>query len=309
MTGRFANTEMDLGCIRLDQEEVIASRANALDENRPKAVGGARTRRRTGSFRALQRSTRLISTRNAHSLCGPADTVLAGTQRQMRRKKVDSMLTFAEQRRIKLVFYAEGRGGRPGHTDRLVMSGFDGRCFVKFAKVSELVPVVGSISGYCFSRNAVMLGYCDVIIGTLIGMAGPVMIEGDGLRVYHPADGCLVSFQFPNGVTDIIVEEPTHTAECLSYMQSSRAEWKLGDQRLLGRAIPENRRRVYNTQAAIELIADQGLVLELRRDFGGMISALVGIKAKPFGPLDNNPRHVGGVIDFAAGERALRAAV
>jgi acetyl/propionyl-CoA carboxylase alpha subunit/acetyl-CoA carboxylase carboxyltransferase component len=241
-------------------------------------------------------------------------TVLAGTQGHMNHKKIDRMLTLAEDWRVPLVFYAEGGGGRPGDTDRLGMTGLDGPSFVQFARLSGLVPVIGVVSGYCFAGNAAMLGCCDVIIATKnasIGMGGPAMIEGGGLGVYHPAEVGPVSFQSPNGVIDILVEdegEATSVAQkYLSYFQGAVAEWEAADQRLLRRAIPENRLRVYDIRTVIDLVADTGSVLELRRDYGvGMITALIRIEGKPFGLIANNPRHLGGAIDADAGDKAAR---
>jgi acetyl/propionyl-CoA carboxylase alpha subunit/acetyl-CoA carboxylase carboxyltransferase component len=241
-------------------------------------------------------------------------TVLAGTQGHMNHKKIDRMLGLAEQWRMPLVFYAEGGGGRPGDTDRLGMTGLDGPSFVQFAKLSGLVPLVGVVSGYCFAGNAAMLGVCDVIIATKnasIGMGGPAMIEGGGLGVYHPAEVGPVSFQAPNGVIDLLVEdeeEATSVAQkYLSYFQGAVADWKAPDQRLLRRAIPENRLRVYDIRNVIDLIADEGSVLEIRRDFGvGMITAFIRIEGKPFGLIANNPKHLGGAIDAPAGDKAAR---
>jgi acetyl-CoA carboxylase carboxyltransferase component/biotin carboxyl carrier protein len=241
-------------------------------------------------------------------------TVLAGTQGHMNHKKIDRMLGLAEQWRMPLVFYGEGGGGRPGDTDRLGMTGLDGPSFVQFAKLSGLVPVMGVVSGYCFAGNAAMLGCCDVIIATRnasIGMGGPAMIEGGGLGVYHPAEVGPVSFQAPNGVIDILVEdeiEATSVAQkYLSYFQGTFAAWKAPDQRLLRRAIPENRLRVYDIRTVIQFLADEGSVLELRRDFGaGMITAFIRIEGKPFGLIANNPKHLGGAIDAPAGDKAAR---
>jgi acetyl/propionyl-CoA carboxylase alpha subunit/acetyl-CoA carboxylase carboxyltransferase component len=241
-------------------------------------------------------------------------TVLAGTQGHMNHKKIDRMLGLAEQWRLPLIFYAEGGGGRPGDTDRLGMTGLDGPSFVQFAKLSGLVPVVGVVSGYCFAGNAAMLGCCDVIIATKnasIGMGGPAMIEGGGLGVYHPADVGPVSFQAPNGVIDILVEdeeEATSAAQkYLSYFQGAVTGWKARDQRLLRRAIPENRLRVYDIRTVIDLLADEGSVLEIRRDFGvGMITAFIRIEGRPFGVIANNPKHLGGAIDAPAGDKAAR---
>jgi acetyl/propionyl-CoA carboxylase alpha subunit/acetyl-CoA carboxylase carboxyltransferase component len=241
-------------------------------------------------------------------------TVLAGTQGHMNHKKIDRMLGLAEQWRMPLVFYAEGGGGRPGDTDRLGMTGLDGPSFVQFAKLSGLVPVIGVVSGYCFAGNAAMLGCCDVIIATKnasIGMGGPAMIEGGGLGVYHPAEVGPVSFQSPNGVIDILVEDEAEATSAaqkyLSYFQGTVADWKAPDQRLLRRAIPENRLRVYDIRTVIDLLADEGSVLEIRRDFGvGMITAFIRIEGKPFGLIANNPKHLGGAIDAPAGDKAAR---
>ncbi|OAF17634.1 acetyl-CoA carboxylase family protein [Bradyrhizobium neotropicale] len=241
-------------------------------------------------------------------------TVLAGTQGHMNHKKIDRMLTLAEDWRVPLVFYAEGGGGRPGDTDRLGMTGLDGPSFVQFARLSGLVPVIGVVSGYCFAGNAAMLGCCDVIIATKnasIGMGGPAMIEGGGLGVYHPAELGPVSFQAPNGVIDILVEdeeEATRVAQkYLSYFQGAVSDWQAADQRLLRRAIPENRLRVYDIRSVIDLVADKDSVLELRRDYGvGMITALIRIEGRPFGLIANNPRHLGGAIDADAGDKAAR---
>jgi acetyl/propionyl-CoA carboxylase alpha subunit/acetyl-CoA carboxylase carboxyltransferase component len=241
-------------------------------------------------------------------------TVLAGTQGHMNHKKIDRMLNLVEQWRMPLVFYAEGGGGRPGDTDRLGMTGLDGPSFVQFAKLSGLVPVVGIVSGYCFAGNAAMLGCCDVIIATKnasIGMGGPAMIEGGGLGVYHPAEVGPVSFQAPNGVIDILVddeEEATFVAQkYLSYFQGATDDWSAADQRLLRRTIPENRLRVYDIRNVIDILADEGSVLEIRPDFGiGMITAFIRIEGKPFGLIANNPKHLGGAIDAPAGDKAAR---
>ena len=165
-------------------------------------------------------------------------TVLAGTQGHMNHKKIDRMLSLAEQWRLPIVLYAEGGGGRPGDTDRLGLTGLDGPSFVQLAKLSGLVPMVGVVSGYCFAGNAALLGCCDVIIATKnssIGMGGPAMIEGGGLGVYHPAEVGPTSFQSPNGVIDVLVEdeeEATATArKYLSYFQGPVSDWRAADQR------------------------------------------------------------------------------
>jgi acetyl-CoA carboxylase carboxyltransferase component len=168
------------------------------------------------------------------------------------------------------------------------------------------------VSGYCFAGNAALLGCCDVIIATKnasIGMGGPAMIEGGGLGVYRPEEVGPVSFQAPNGVVDVPVEdeiEATAVAKkYLSYFQGAVKDFTCADQRRLRRAIPENRLRVYDIRQVIEILADEGSMLELRRQFGtGMVTALIRIEGHPFGLIANNPKHLGGAIDSEAGDKA-----
>ncbi|PWU29616.1 carbamoyl-phosphate synthase large subunit [Pseudomonas sp. RW407] len=241
-------------------------------------------------------------------------TVFAGTQGVMNHKKSDRMLQLAEQWRIPLVLYAEGGGGRPGDSDYLGVAGLDCATFMGMAKLSGLVPLVGVVSGRCFAGNAALLGCCDVIIATRdssIGMAGPAMIEGGGLGRYAAEEVGPSSVQGPNGVIDVLVEdeaEATRIArQYLSYFQGEVADWQCADQRHLRHAVPENRLRAYDIRQVIATLADEGSVLELRRQFApGMITALVRIEGKPFGLIANNPAHLGGAIDAVAGDKAAR---
>lgn len=241
-------------------------------------------------------------------------TVFAGTQGVMNHKKTDRMLALAEQWRLPVVLFAEGGGGRPGDTDFVGVAGLDCHTFVGMARLSGLVPTVGVVSGRCFAGNAALLGCCDVIIATqnaTIGMAGPAMIEGGGLGSYKPEEVGPTSVQGPNGVIDVLVADEAEAVrvakQYLSYFQGPLADWQCSDPRELRHVIPENRLRVYDIRKVIELLADHGSVLELRRQFApGLITALIRIEGKPFGLIANNPAHLGGAIDALAGDKAAR---
>lgn len=241
-------------------------------------------------------------------------TVFAGTQGVMNHKKTDRMLGLAEQWRLPLVLFAEGGGGRPGDSDFVGVAGLDCHTFVGMARLSGLVPLVGVVSGRCFAGNAALLGCCDVIIATRnasIGMAGPAMIEGGGLGSFAPEEVGPASVQAPNGVIDVLVEDEAQAVrvakQYLSYFQGSLGDWQCADQRELRHAIPENRLRVYDIRALIETLADQGSVLELRRQFApGLVTAFIRIEGRPFGLIANNPMHLGGAIDAQAGDKAAR---
>ncbi|SDT90740.1 acetyl-CoA carboxylase family protein [Halopseudomonas salegens] len=241
-------------------------------------------------------------------------TVFAGTQGVTNHKKTDRMLELAEQWRLPLVFFTEGGGGRPGDIDKVGVAGLDCTTFMRMARLSGQVPLVGVASGRCFAGNAALLGCCDVIIATdnaTVGMAGPAMIEGGGLGRFTPEQVGPTSMHSANGVIDVLVKdeaEATRVAkQYLSYFQGDLPGGECVDQRTLRHLIPENRLRVYDIREVIETLADTGSVLELRREFApGLITALIRIQGKAFGLIANNPMHLGGAIDAVSGDKAAR---
>jgi acetyl/propionyl-CoA carboxylase alpha subunit/acetyl-CoA carboxylase carboxyltransferase component len=237
-------------------------------------------------------------------------TVLAGTQGAYNHRKMDRLIEIAERYRLPTVFFCEGGGGRPGDTEG---GGFT-RGFEYWARMSAVAPLLGITSGRCFAGNASVLGCCDVIIatkGSNIGMGGPAMIEGGGLGIFRPEEIGPVAVQQPNGVIDILAEDEADAVRIgkkyLSYFQGTLAGWTCADQRMLRRAIPENRVRVYDIRRLIEILADTGSVLELRPKFGAtMIAALIRIEGRPLGLVANNPKVLGGAIDSDGSDKAAR---
>ncbi len=241
-------------------------------------------------------------------------TVFAGTQGMKGHEKLDRMLELAEKSRLPVVFFTEGGGGRPGDTDKLGVGYNFIRTFTYLGRLSGLIPVIGVNNGRCFAGNAFILGCCDVVIATrnsTIGIGGPAVIEGAGLGVFKPEEVGPVSFQAPNGVIDVLVDDEAAAVAAakkyLAYFQGPTADWRAADQRPLRGMIPENHRRVYDMRRLIEILADVDSVLELRAEFGvGVISALIRIEGQPIGLLANNPHHLGGAMDSASSDKAAR---
>ena len=241
-------------------------------------------------------------------------TVLAGTQGGQNHRKKDRLFELAERWRLPVVIFTEGGGGRPGDTDGLGAAGLDCLAFGLFGGLSGLVPLVGINSGRCFAGNAALLGCCDVVIATAdsnIGMGGPAMIEGGGLGVFRPEEVGPMDVQVPNGVVDVAVADEAEAVAVarryLSYFQGRLDSWECADQRLLRSAIPKNRLRIYDVRAVIDLVADTGSVLELRRGFGpGMVTALARIEGRPVGIVANDPTHLAGAIDADAADKSAR---
>jgi acetyl-CoA carboxylase carboxyltransferase component len=241
-------------------------------------------------------------------------TVLAGTQGMRNHLKKDRLFDVAERRRLPVVLFAEGGGGRPGDVDMPIVAGLDCRAFALFAGLSGLVPLVGIASGYCFAGNAALLGCCDVVIATedsSIGMGGPAMIEGGGLGVHDPGDVGPIDMQYGNGVVDLRVagerEAVAAARRYLSYFRGSSEPGAVADRDRLRGLIPEERKRVYDVRRVVEALFDQGSVLELRGGFAaGMLTALARVEGRPLGVVANDPTHLGGAIDADGADKAAR---
>ena len=245
-------------------------------------------------------------------------TVLAGTQGMRNHQKKDRLFEIAERRRLPVVLFAEGGGGRPGDVDMPIIAGLDCRAFQYFAQLSGLVPLVGIASGYCFAGNAALLGCCDVVIATedaSIGMGGPAMIEGGGLGVFAPGEVGPIDVQDANGVVDLRVADDAAAVRAakryLSYFarppRGPRPDPRVPDQTRLREIVPANRKRIYAVRDVIDGLFDEGSVLELRRGFGpGMVTALARVDGKALGVIANDPSHLGGAIDADGADKAAR---
>ncbi|MDQ0380899.1 carboxyl transferase domain-containing protein [Amycolatopsis thermophila] len=344
-------SEADLDRVRPDLAETLARHEIGLDSARPDAVArrhesGHRTARENvedlcdpGSFTeygalaiAAQRRRRdvddLIRRTPADGMVtGTATiggqpavvlaydyTVLAGTQGVHNHRKTDRMLRLARDRRLPVVLFAEGGGGRPGDTDTSAVAQLDVPTFRMAALLAGEVPTIAIVSGYCFAGNAALAGVCDVVIATedsSLGMGGPAMIEGGGLGVVAPGDVGPMPVQYANGVVDVLAADEAEAVAVarryLSYFAGPREAGEPHDQRRLRHLVPENRVRVYDVRPVLSTVADRDSLLELRAGFGtGVITALARIGGIPVGVLANNPGHLGGAIDGDAADKAAR---
>ncbi len=239
-------------------------------------------------------------------------TVLAGTQGMRNHLKKDRLFELAERRRLPVVLFAEGGGGRPGDVDWPHVAGLDCRAFQLFAELSGLVPLVGIASGNCFAGNAALLGCCDVVIATedsSIGMGGPAMIEGGGLGSFEPAEVGPIDVQYGNGVVDLRVADDVEAVQMakryLSYFRGPQDAGPSADPSTLRALIPTNRRRIYDVRQVIDALL--GDVLELRPGWGpGIVTALARHGGRPLGVIANDPSHLGGAIDADGADKAAR---
>ena len=176
------------------------------------------------------------------------------------------------------------------------------------------MPLIGIVSGRCFAGNASLLGCCDVIIATAdttLGMGGPAMVEGGGLGVFTPEEIGPMSVQTRNGVVDILSptkRKPSPSPRGISPISRGRVE---GLDRAGSAAdapiVPENRLRIYEMRDVIRTLADEGSILELRRDFGRtLVTALIRLEGRTVGVIANDPKHLSGAIDCDGSDKGAR---
>jgi acetyl-CoA carboxylase carboxyltransferase component len=112
-------------------------------------------------------------------------------------------------------------------------------------------------------------------------------------------------------VVDVLAADEKEAVEAarryLSYFQGDVTEWTAPDQTLLRDVVPPDRRRVYDVRKAIDGLADEGSVLELRPSFvPGMVTSLIRLEGRPAGVIANNPVHLAGAIDAGCADKAAR---
>ncbi len=240
-------------------------------------------------------------------------TVLAGTQGAMNHKKTDRMLSLVKRKRIPVIFFLEGGGGRPGDVDFYPISvgGLDLSTFVHYAALDGVVPRIGIVTGYCFAGNAALAGCSDILIATAdssIGMGGPAMIEGGGLGAVHADDIGPAQIMCSNGTIHILVNDDISASQmakkCLGYLLPTHFEWSCQDQNLLNSCLPEDRRYAYDIKKVIDILCDIESVLYLKSDYGKtIITAFVRIEGKTFGLVANNCKFLGGAIDATGAQK------
>ncbi len=232
-------------------------------------------------------------------------TVLAGTQGMRSHQKTDRLLAVALERKLPVILFAEGGGGRPGDTDMPIVAGLNVATFSTFAKLSGQVPLIGIVAGRCFAGNAALLGCCDVIIATKnsnIGMGGPAMVLGAGLGNFTPEQIGPSNIQFANGVIDVLVDDEAQAVSVakryLTLVTLQNLPAGNIEQTNLRNIVPENRLRSYRVRDVIQTLFDTDSVLELKAGFGeAIVTTMARLNGHPIAVIANNPMHLGGAID------------
>lgn len=236
-------------------------------------------------------------------------SVLAGTQGYFHHLKLDRIIDIAHKRKLPVIMFTEGGGGRPGDTDiTTVNSGLQCTTFSRWAGLAGIVPRIAVNNGYCFAGNAALFGCADIRIATessSIGMAGPAMIEGGGLGQYSPQEIGPIEMQASNGVVDIVAKDENHAIQiakyCLGIFQGKSAHWQAPDVNHLGTVLPDERRYAYDVTNVINGIVDTGSFLELGSHHGKAVTTgFARLNGHAVAVIASNCKVLGGAVDVNA---------
>jgi methylmalonyl-CoA carboxyltransferase large subunit len=263
-----------------------------------------------------------LTTSLAEAMCIVYDyTVLAGTQGGVHHLKLDRALELAYDRKLPLLLFPEGGGGRAAANFGLTSTGLGGRAWSKLVKLRSVRPVLAAVSGYCFAGNAALLACAHVVVATVqssIGMGGPAMILGGGLGNVPASDVGPGSMHYKQGLVDVLVSDDAEMVRCVrslcSHMHLAQSAGVRATpaphtdavrcQEGLRTLVPPESRRVFKMRDAIAVLCDDFIEMGLAES--SVITGLARIDGRSVAIAASNCLHRSGALDAAASQKLAK---
>jgi acetyl-CoA carboxylase carboxyltransferase component len=193
-----------------------------------------------------------------------------------------------------------------------------GAIFRHHIALSGRVPQISVITGTSAGGGAYAPALTDFVVmteGSRLFLTGPSVVAevmGESVSM-DELGGTRVHSR--NGVCDLVASDDRAAAELvrdlLSHLpqSSGRAPDPILPEEPVGRdpaaVVPDDPRSVYDVRSVIRCLGDRSTMLELSPRWArNMVTALARLNGRPIGVVANQPRHLGGVIDAAASEKA-----
>jgi acetyl-CoA carboxylase carboxyltransferase component len=194
------------------------------------------------------------------------------------------------------------------------------RVFAATVALSGRIPQISVLTGSCAGGGAYAPALTDFVImteGSAMFLTGPAVVrEACGEQV-TPEELGGHGVHERNGVCHMVAPgEPEAIAlarRVLSYLPQSSAgrpparpaiEPELGDP---GDHVPERDASVYDVRDVVRSVVDAGELLEVAPKWArNMVTAFASLGGEAVGVVANQPRHMGGVIDVEACDKAAR---
>ena len=251
-------------------------------------------------------------------------TVMAGSMGMTGELKVTRLRELALTKRIPFVWLLDSAGARIQEAVGSLFAG-SGHLFREEVVASGVIPQVAALLGPCAAGTAYIPGLADFVPmvrgrGSM-ALAGPHLVRAAvGEDVTQEELGGSRVHCRRSGVGDLEVADDAACVaairEYLSFLPSHCEERPplrpvsdpvdRADEELLD-VLPASNRQPYDMYDVIRRVVDDGTWLDLKGQWAKtIITCLARMGGRPVGIVANQPRHLGGILDNDAADKAAR---
>jgi acetyl-CoA carboxylase carboxyltransferase component len=251
-------------------------------------------------------------------------TVMAGSMGMTGEIKVARIRELALTKRIPLIWLLDSAGARVQEAVGSLFAG-SGQLFRDEVVMSGVIPQIAAVMGPCAAGTAYIPGLADFVLmvrgrGSM-ALAGPHLVRAAvGEEVTAEELGGSRVHTRSSGVADLeVADDPEcleRIKEYLSYFPQNcdsappviaagdpidRADEELLD------VLPGSNRQPYDMHDVIRRLVDGGEWLELKEHWGrSVLTCLARFGGRPAGIIASQPKHLGGILDNDAADKAAR---
>ena len=190
-----------------------------------------------------------------------------------------------------------------------------GEVFQSFITASGKIPQLSLVLGPTAGGGAYGPALTDIVVLAPEGrifVTGPDVVKSvTGEQVDMAKLGGPEAHKKNSGLAHIIAADEDEAFEDIKNLTSllsnqGHINVKLEDIDL-SQFVPDSRKRIYEVHPLVESLLDHDESLELLSDWApNMLTAIGRLGGRTVGVVANNPKHLGGALDAAAGEKAAR---
>ena len=248
-------------------------------------------------------------------------TVFGGSLSETHAEKIVKIMDHALQNGAPVIGLNDSGGARI--EEGICSLSAYSRLFYLNTVASGLIPQIAVIMGPCAGGASYSPALCDFVFmvkGTSqMYLTGPQVIktvtgeditaEQLGGAAMHMQKSGVAHFAYPDDASCL-----QGVRRLLSYLPDSCEGKPLSREgkpmdlcRWLPSVVSENQRLTYDVRAVIGAFADKRSFLEVQSEFArNMVVGFARIDGKPVGVVANQPRYLGGSLDFNAADKAAR---
>lgn len=243
---------------------------------------------------------------------------LGGSLGEAHAETIVRVLRLAGQARVPVIGLVESAGARM--QEGVAALGGYGRIFHENVALSGRVPQISLITGVSAGGGSYSPALTDFVVMTeesSMFLTGPSVVkevlgedvsaaELGGARVHERNGVC--QFVVPTDVEALMLAR-----DVLGYLPQNCWEtapaWPVREPIGIdpGTIVPDDPRKVYDVRDVVRAFADGGDLLEVAPRWArNIVTAFTRIDGRAVGLIANQPRHLGGVIDADAAQKAAR---